>query len=123
MKISSHELIVLLWPRRTRQRSSCAWLQELRQAIRTLHDQSRTKLNQDYEMQGALENLFSQVQAVREGLATLSEAFLEESSKQHQRLLQVCISLHSKNMRIRQCATQAHISGYACCLHEGRRRL
>ena len=64
-------------------------MQELRQAIRALHDDSKRKLNQDCEMHGALESLFSQVQAVREGLATLSEAFVEESSKQHQRMLQV----------------------------------
>jgi hypothetical protein len=66
-------------------------LQELRAAIRSLHDDSKRKLNQDYELHGALESLFTQVQAVREGLATLSEAFIEESSKHHQRMLRVCL--------------------------------
>ena len=64
-------------------------IQELRSAIRSLHDDSKRKLTQDYEMQRALENLFGQVQAVREGLSTLSEAFIEESGKHHQRIVQV----------------------------------
>ena len=64
-------------------------MQELRSAIKSLHDDSKRKLNQDYEMQRALENLFAQTQAVREGLSTLSEAFIEESGKHHQRILQV----------------------------------
>jgi hypothetical protein len=64
-------------------------MQELRGAIQSLHDDSQRKLNQDYEMQGALESLFTQVQAIREGLAALSEAFIEESGKQQQRISQV----------------------------------
>jgi hypothetical protein len=64
-------------------------MQELRQSIRALHNDTKHKVNQDFEMHAALESLFQQVQAVREGLATLSEAFIEESSKQHKRMLQV----------------------------------
>lgn len=64
-------------------------MQEMRSAIKSLHDDSRRKLNHDYEIHGALESLFSQMQTVREGLATLSETFMEETGKQHHRISQV----------------------------------
>lgn len=48
-------------------------------------------------MQRALESLAGQMQAVREGLCTLSEAFIEESGKHHRRILQVRQPTHNCN--------------------------
>jgi hypothetical protein len=72
-------------------------VQELKGAIRSLHIDSKRKLDQEYEMQRALESLAGQMQAVREGLCTLSEAFIEESGKHHRRILQVRQPTHNCN--------------------------
>lgn len=64
-------------------------MQEVRKAIGALHVDSKQKLEQDFEMNAALDQVFTQVRAIRDGLAILSEAFIEETGKQNHRILQV----------------------------------
>jgi hypothetical protein len=76
-------------------------VQELKGAIRSLHIDSKRKMDQEHEMQCALESLVGQMQAVREGLCTLSEAFIEESGKHHHRISQVTLAT-------RPCTSDCH---------------
>lgn len=66
-------------------------MQEVRKAVASLHADSKHKLEQDIEVSSALDQVFTQVRAIRDGLAILSEAFIEETGKQNHRLLQVRI--------------------------------
>jgi hypothetical protein len=63
--------------------------QDVRRAIRTLREDSKRKLDHDAEVHGAVEQLHGQVESLREGLATLSEAFIQERAAQSARISQV----------------------------------
>lgn len=64
-------------------------MQELRRAIKTLKEDSKRKLNNDAEVHGAVEQLFRQVDSLRDGLATLSDAMMQEVASRNKHFSQV----------------------------------
>ena len=65
------------------------WLQELRKAIKVLREDSKRKLSHDAEVHGAVDQLWSKVDQLREGLSTLSDAMMQEVAGRNKRLEQV----------------------------------
>jgi len=63
--------------------------QEVRRRLGALHVDSRRKGEQDEATQGALDALFAQVTALREGLSILSSAFMEETGRQNKRIVEL----------------------------------
>ena len=52
----------------------------------------KCKVEQDEEFHASFNHLCSQVQAIREGLTILSDAFIEETGKQSKSMIQACVA-------------------------------
>lgn len=65
------------------------WLQELRKAIKVLREDSKKKLSHDAEVHGAVDQLWSKVEQLREGLSTISDAMMQEVAGRNRRIEQV----------------------------------